>query len=83
MKNIFRIALLCGTLAAAPTLADVLVIEGYLSGTGEPHYQDFDVPQFDDQGGTRTLNFVQLDFLTSVRGGYQLDDSGGFVEIFA
>jgi hypothetical protein len=78
-----RITFLCGALAGAPALADVIVYEGMLEGSGEPHYQDFDVPQFDDQDGARTLNFVQLDFITSIRAGYECDGSGGVVEIYA
>jgi hypothetical protein len=83
VKDMIRAALLCGILAAAPALADVIVHEGVLEGGGEPHYQDFYVPQFDDLGGARMLNFVQLDFLTSIIGGCDLDGSGGTVQFYA
>ncbi len=37
---------------------------------------DIVLDQFDTMGGTRQLNFVQLDVLTSVIGGGQGDGSG-------
>lgn len=72
-------ALVCVSTA----LADTIIQEGSLSGTGEPMTQDVVLDQFDPMGGTRELNFVQLDFLTSIIGGYQTDGSGVQVRIFS
>ena len=63
--------------------ADTIVQMGMVSGGPEPTTQDVFVDQFDTLGGTRQLNFIQLDFLTSMIGGYQTDGSGIPVHIFA
>ena len=75
---------------AAPALflsfaafGDTIVQNGIVSGVGDPQTQTILINRFDTQGGTRQLNFVQLDFLTSVIGGYQTDGSGIPVHIFA
>ncbi len=75
--------LMLGAAAALPSArGDLIVQQGILSGTGSGT-QDFAVSQFDSMGGTRQLNFVQIDLLTSVAGGYEADGSGVPVHIFA
>jgi hypothetical protein len=63
--------------------ADQEVQEGSLSGGGGPMWQDIFIEQFDTQGETRALNFVQLDFLTSVIGGGTSNGSGVPTHVFA
>jgi hypothetical protein len=63
--------------------AGSIVQEGSLSGGAGPMVQDVVLEQFDDQGGTLELKSVQLDFLTSIIGGYTTDGSGIAVDIFA
>jgi hypothetical protein len=69
--------------AARTVSADTIVQNGIVSGVGDPQTQTVLINRFDTQGGTRQLNFIQLDFLTSVIGGYQTDGSGTPVHIFA
>ncbi|MCA8960311.1 MAG: hypothetical protein KDC38_07345 [Planctomycetes bacterium] len=70
--------------AVAPTArGDQIVQSGSLSGFGAPAVQDLILDQFDDQGGTLALNFVQLDFLTSTSGGFTTDGSGIAVDILS
>jgi hypothetical protein len=68
---------------AALCHSDQIVQEGYVSGPPDPHFQELPLDQFDTMGGTRQLNFVQLDFLTSIIGGYTTDGSGVEVHIYA
>ena len=63
--------------------ADQIVHEGQLSGEmGDPEVHDILIPQFDTLGGTRALNFIQIDYLTSVIGGGQAEGSGQPVHIY-
>lgn len=77
------------TSLAAPILlvsaahAGTLEQSGIVSGGIGPMTQDVILNQFDDQGGTLALNSVQLDFLTSIIGGYTTTGSGVPVDIFA
>jgi hypothetical protein len=64
-------------------LGDQIVQEGSLSGGKGKQTHEIVVDQFDTLGGTRQLNFVQLDFLTSVIGGGQGDGSGVAVHCYA
>ncbi|MHC4080876.1 MAG: hypothetical protein ACYS15_14650 [Planctomycetota bacterium] len=67
----------------AAARADTIVQEGSLSGyAGEPQYQDIPLQQFDTMGGTRQLNFIQLDFVTAVIGGGMTPQSGSPVSIY-
>ena len=63
--------------------AGSIVQEGTLSGGTGPMVQDVVLDQFDDQDGTLALKAVQLDFLTSLIGGYTTDGSGIAVHIQA
>ncbi|MBT8485688.1 MAG: hypothetical protein KJO43_08915 [Phycisphaerae bacterium] len=63
-------------------VADEIVQEGSLSGpAGEPVTHEIVLSPFDSALGT--LNFVRLDFLTSVIGGGETDGSGIAVHILA
>lgn len=57
-------------------MADQIVQEGSLAGQKGQQVQSIPLDQFDPLGGSRQLNFVQLDVLTSVIGGGQGDGSG-------
>ena len=85
MKPHSRTSLLALAILAfhAGASGDTIVQNGQVSGGPEPTTQDVFVNQFDTLGGTRQLNFIQLDFLTSMIGGYQTDGSGIPVHIFA
>ena len=53
--------------AAGIAHADTIVQEGSLSGyAGEPISHDVVLDQFDDMDGTRVLNFVQMNLVTSL-----------------
>lgn len=69
--------------AAASAQAGSIVQEGSLSGVKGTNVHEVILDQFDTQGGTLELKFVQLDFLTSVIGGYTTDGSGTPVDILA
>lgn len=74
-------ACLCALSAAHIVSADTIVQSGILSGgLGTENHQVI-LNQFDTQGGLLQLNFVQIDFLTSVIGGYETDGSGTPVHI--
>ncbi|UCD75625.1 MAG: hypothetical protein JSV91_01665 [Phycisphaerales bacterium] len=58
---------------AAAAHADVIVQEGLIGELGEvPIILD----QFDDQGGTRQLNFVRIDLYSYMHGGFTTSGSG-------
>lgn len=76
-------ALLGIAMLAVPALGDQIVQEGSLSGGKGKQTHEIVVDQFDALGGKRQLNFVQLDFLTSVIGGGQGDGSGTAVHCYA
>lgn len=61
--------------------ADQLVQSGSLAGGVGPTVHPIVLNQFDDAGGARVLNFVQLDFLTSTSGGGMTTGSGVSVNI--
>lgn len=63
--------------------ADQIVQMDILSGGTGAQSHDIMLDQFDTLGGTRQLDFIQFDFLTSVIGGYQTDGSGTAVDILA
>lgn len=65
----------------ATASADEIVQSGNLSGGTGQTVHDIDLNQFDDLGGARTLNFVQLDFLTSTSGGGQTTGTGVSVHV--
>lgn len=70
-------AFLALALSSGAARADEIVQEGNLSGAkGGPDMHSIVLDQFDDLGGTRALNFVQLDFLTSTVGGGTTTGSG-------
>lgn len=77
------IPLICLLTVALGSAADELVQEGYLQGSGEPQWQELLLDQFDTLGGSLQLTLVQIDLLTSIRGGYQTDGSGTAVDIYA
>ena len=58
------------TLVAGMAQADEIVQQGSLSGgAGGPDSHDIVLNQFNDLGGSRILNFVRIDLLTSTVGG--------------
>jgi hypothetical protein len=61
-------------------MADQIVQEGSLAGQKGQQVQNIPLDQFDTLGGSRQLNFVQLDVLTSVIGGGQGTGSGVAVQ---
>lgn len=64
-------------LLSTPCLADIIEQEGTLSGpAGDPVAHEIELDQFDTMGGTRELNFVLIEFLTSTAGGGQATGSG-------
>ena len=63
--------------------ADTIVQTGTISDLNAPPFRYVDITLFDTMGGTNQLNFVQIDFLTSIIGGYTTDGSGVPVHIFA
>ncbi|MFT5049763.1 MAG: hypothetical protein ACI8QZ_001156 [Chlamydiales bacterium] len=76
------LVLLALALSSAPLSADVIVQEGMLDGNkGGPDMHAIALDQFDTQGGTRVLNFVQLDLLTSTVGGGTTTGTGIAVNI--
>lgn len=64
------------SIAALADGSNTEVQSGSLSGGGGPSTQDVHLFQFDDQGGTRVLESVELAVLTSVIGGCQTNGSG-------
>jgi len=73
----------CVLFIASDLDAGTVVQTGTVSGGTGPTTQDVLINQFDDLGGTLLLTKVQLDFLTSVIGGFTADGSGIPVQIFA
>jgi len=72
-----------GVMLATGAHAETIVQEGSLSGNaGEPQYQNIALQQFDTMGGTRQVNFVQLDFVTAVIGGGMTPETGPPVSIY-
>lgn len=77
------VTLLTFVVLVAAARGDEITQEGSLSGGEDPVVHEIDLDQFDTMGGTRTLNFVHIDYLTSVIGGGQADGSGLPVHLFA
>lgn len=77
------IASLITAIVAGGASAGSIVQTGIVSGSGAPMTQDVILNQFDDQGGTLALTKVQMDFLTSVSGGFTATGSGVPVHIIA
>ena len=69
-------ALLLSFPALAFDGSQTIVQSGSLSGGGGPSTQVVQLAQFDDQGGTRVLESVELSVLTHVIGGCQTNGSG-------
>lgn len=74
--SVATLALAAAAGMVSPASADTIVQTATLSGGLGSQNHDIFINQFDTQGGTLQLNFVQLDFLTSVIGGYETDGSG-------
>ncbi|HWB19709.1 MAG TPA: hypothetical protein VG711_05360 [Phycisphaerales bacterium] len=79
------IAATCTLLALSfPAAADTFSQEGTIIGSFGPVSQtEIILAQFDTLGGTRHLNFVQLDFFASLNGSYTGTGSGEPVDVFA
>lgn len=77
------VALFLLPILAQPAHPDQIIQEGSLSGGTGPMTQDLVLSQFDDMAGSLVLNFVRLEALTAVGGGYQTDGSGTPVDILA
>jgi hypothetical protein len=67
-------------LLAGPATADVIVQSGEIMQLGET---EIILEQFDDMGGTRELNFVQIDLYSSIFGGFTTSGLGGNVHVKA
>ena len=76
---------LAAALAAATTAAaDTIVQEGFLSGpAGPPNEHLVVLEQFDDQGGTRTLQSVRIDLFTALFAETVTNGKGGTVDFSA
>jgi hypothetical protein len=77
--RLLTVVVVCGAAAHA----DQIVQEGSLKGGLGIEMHDIFIDQFDEMSGTNQLNFVQLDFLTSLIGGGQSNGSGVPTHIFA
>jgi hypothetical protein len=77
-----RTALILTTLTTAATAGSESQ-NGILSGGGAPMTQQVMVDQFDTLGGTRVLDQVVLDFLTSTIGGGTSNGSGVPTQVFS
>ncbi|MHC4768713.1 MAG: hypothetical protein ACYTEI_08385 [Planctomycetota bacterium] len=67
-------------LSAGPATADVIVQMGEITHLGET---EIILDQFDDVGGTRELNFVQIDLYSRMAGGFTTSGIGGNVRVRA
>jgi len=67
-------------LSAGPATADVIVQTGEIAQLGET---EIVLDQFDDMGGTRELNFVQIDLYSRIFGGFTTSGIGGNVRVKA
>jgi hypothetical protein len=67
-------------LCAGPATADVIVQTGEIVQLGE---SEIVLDQFDDLGGTRELNFVQIDLYSRIFGGFTTSGIGGNVRVKA
>jgi hypothetical protein len=83
MHNLIRLLTVAVFLYGAAAHADQIVQEGSLEGGLGTEMHDIFIDQFDEMSGTNQLNFVQLDFLTSLIGGGQSNGSGVPTHIFA
>jgi hypothetical protein len=77
--RLLTVVVVCGAAAHA----DQIVQEGSLKGGLGIEMHDIFIDQFDEMSGSNQLNFVQLDFLTSLIGGGQSNGSGVPTHIFA
>lgn len=79
-----RLASLTPLAIAASVSADTIVQEGFLSGSaGPPNQHVITLEQFDDQGGTRVLNAVRVDLVTTLFAETVTNGEGGTVDFLA
>jgi hypothetical protein len=77
---VIAVAALGTGLIVGPATADVIVQTGEISHLGET---EIVLDQFDDMGGTRELNFVQIDLYSRMVGGFTTSGIGGIVHVKA
>ena len=82
-RNLIRLLTVTVFLCGAAAHADQIVQAGSLEGGLGMEVHEIFIDQFDEMSGTIQLNFVQLDFLTSLIGGGQSNGSGVPTQIFA
>jgi hypothetical protein len=82
-RNLIRLLTVTVFLCGAAAHADQIVQAGSLEGGLGMEVHEIFIDQFDEMSGTNQLNFVQLDFLTSLIGGGQSNGSGVPTQIFA
>lgn len=82
-RALIAIAVLAGTAGAQSSGTSTIVQSGSLAGGGGSGTQPVELDAFDDQGGTLSLQSVQLEVLTSVIGGCTTNGSGVPTQVYA
>jgi len=83
ITGLLALLLLAPATAAHPAGSGTIVQSGSLSGGGAPGTQPVELDAFDDQGGTLTLESVQVEVLTSTIGGCMTNGSGVPTRVYA
>jgi hypothetical protein len=83
LRTILALSVFAPAALAQPLDSSTIVQNGSISGGGAPGTQPVELDAFDDQGGTLTLESVQVEVLTSVIGGCSTNGSGIPTDVYA